>query len=283
MKHLGGKIAALTGAASGIGRALAFRLAREGCHLALADIDGDGLALTAARLGAAGRVSTHVIDVARREAVQQFAREAEAAHGGVDLVINNAGVALADLLETVPLEDFEWLMGVNFWGVVYGTMAFLPLLRRRPEGHVVNVSSIYGILPTPNNGVYCAAKFAVRGYTETLAQELRGTSIRVSGVYPGGIRTNIARSARFNRALHGMTRESVAALYEKKFFRTTAEEAAEIIVAGIREDQRRILVGQDAKIMDLAVRVSPVGFVDWAGRLADRVTRAWAERQNNKK
>jgi len=283
MKNLAGKTAAITGAASGIGRALALALAQEGCHLALADIDEQGLADTAGLMGVGVRVSTHRTDVAQRAAVQRFAQEAVERHGAVDLVVNNAGVALADFLETVPLSDFEWLMSINFWGVVHGTMAFLPLLRSRPEGHVVNVSSIYGILPTPNNGVYCAAKFAVRGYTETLAQELRGSSIQVSGVYPGGIRTNIARSARYNRALHGMTRESVAALYEKKLFRTTADRAAEIIIAGIRRDQRRILVGPDAKVMDLLVRVSPVRFVDWAGRAADRVTRAWAARQTEER
>ncbi len=280
MRILAGKTAALTGAASGIGRALALRLARDGCHLALADVNEPGLAETAEFAGRTVRVSTHVTDVAQREAVRRFAEEAVRAHGGVDLIVNNAGVALADSLETVPHEDFEWLMGINFWGVVHGTLAFLPHLRQRPEGHVVNVSSIYGLLPVPYNGAYCSAKFAVRGFTETLAQELRGTSIRVSGVYPGGIRTNIARSARFNRAPRGMAKEAYLALYERALFRSSADDAAETILDGVRRNRRRIIVGPGMKAIDLAVRISPVAFVDWMGGFADWLARAWAARRD---
>jgi short-subunit dehydrogenase len=149
-------------------------------------------------------------------------------------------------------------MGINFWGVVYGTMAFLPHLKKRPEGHIVNISSINGIMPNPNNGPYCAAKFAVKGYTETLAQEMHGTSIHVSCVHPGGIKTNIARNSRLNRAMFDLTREKGAKLYEEVVFRTTADDAAKIIISGIRRNKRRILVGADAKALDLLTRFFPV-------------------------
>ncbi len=197
--------------------------------------------------------------------------------GGVDLVINNAGVALGDFLETVPFEDFEWLFGINFWGVVYGTMAFLPYLKKRPEGHVVNISSINGIMPNPNNGPYCAAKFAVKGYTETLAQEMHGTSIRVSCVHPGGIRTNIARNARVNRTLYSLTKEKAQKLYEEELFRTTAEEAARIIISGIKKDRRRIMVGTDAKVLDVVTRLFPVKAVNLAGWFSRFVARRYAQ------
>jgi short-subunit dehydrogenase len=258
MKILKNKTAAVTGAGSGIGRMLAVNLANEGCSLALADINASGLQETAKLVGDRVKVTTHIVDVSRREQVFQYADEAAKRHGGVDIIINNAGVALGDFLETVPLEDFEWLMGINFWGVVYGTMAFLPHLKKRPEGHIVNISSINGIMPNPNNGPYCTAKFAVKGYTETLAQEMHGTSIHVSCVHPGGIKTNIARNTRVNRSMFDLTKEKAVKLYEEKFFRTTADDAAKIIISGIRRNKRRILVGSDAKAMDLFTRFFPV-------------------------
>ena len=166
MKILNNKTAAITGAASGIGRMLAVNLAKEGCGLALSDINAPALQETAKLIGNRVKVTTHVLDVSQREQVFRYADEAAESHGGVDLIINNAGVSVGDFLETIPLEDFEWLMGIDFWGVVYGTMAFLPHLKKRPEGHIVNISSINGILPNPNNGPYCCAKFAVKGYTK---------------------------------------------------------------------------------------------------------------------
>ena len=258
MKILKNKTAAVTGAASGIGRMLAVNLANEGCNLALADIDASGLQETAKLVGDRVKVTTHIVDVSRREQVFQYADEAAGRHGGVDLIINNAGVGIGDFLETIPLEDFEWLMGINFWGVVYGTMAFLPHLRKRPEGHIVNISSINGIMPNPNNGPYCAAKFAVKGYTETLAQEMHGTSIHVSCVHPGGIKTNIVRNSRMNRSMFDLTKEKAVNIYEEVLFRTTADNAAKNIISGIRRNKRRILVGADAKAIDLFTRFFPV-------------------------
>jgi NAD(P)-dependent dehydrogenase (short-subunit alcohol dehydrogenase family) len=273
MKNLAGKTAAITGAGSGIGRMLAMNLANEGCNLAIADVNAQGLQETAGLVAGKVKVSTHVVDVSDRAQVFAYAGEAADHHGGVDMVINNAGVGLGDFLETVPLEDFEWLFGINFWGVVYGTMAFLPYLKKQPEGHVVNISSINGIMPNPNNGPYCAAKFAVKGYTETLAQEMHGTNIRVSCVHPGGIKTNIARNAKMNRIMYSAPREKAVSLYEDELFRTTAEEAARIIISGIKANRRRILVGSDARVIDLITRLFPVAAVNLSGWLSRYVLR----------
>ena len=278
MKILKNKTAAVTGAASGIGRMLAVNLAKEGCHLALADINAPALEETAKLAGNGVKVTTHRVDVSRREEVFRYADDAAGHHGGVDLIINNAGVALGDFLETVPLEDFEWLMGINFWGVVYGTMAFLPYLKKRPEGHIVNISSINGIMPNPNNGPYCAAKFAVKGYTETLAQEMHGSSIRVSCVHPGGIKTNIARNGRVNRAMFELTREKAVNLYEEALFRTTADDAARIIISGVKRNKRRIMVGADAKVLDLLTRFFPGTMVTLSTLFSRRIAREYANK-----
>ena len=276
MKILKDKTAAVTGAASGLGRMLAVNLASEGCHLALADIDAPGLQETAKLIGGRVDVTTHVVDVSRREQVFQFADEAAGRHGGVDIIINNAGVALGDFLESVPLEDFEWLMGVNFWGVVYGVMAFLPYLKKRPEGHIVNISSINGIIPTPNNGPYCTSKFAVRGYTKTLMQEMQGTPIRVSLVYPGGVKTSIVRNARINRTMPELDAEKVRQMYEDEIFRLPADKAAKIIISGLRHNKKRIRVGADAKILDWLMRLFPVVTLRASVLLLKRVTRVYA-------
>jgi len=276
VKILKDKTAAVTGAASGLGRMLAVNLAGEGCHLALADIDASGLQETAKLIGGRVDVTMHVVDVSRREQVFQFADEAAGRHGGVDIIINNAGVALGDFLESVPLEDFEWLMGVNFWGVVYGVMAFLPYLKKRPEGHIVNISSINGIIPTPNNGPYCTSKFAVRGYTKTLMQEMQGTPIRVSLVYPGGVKTSIARNARINRTMPELDAEKVRQMYEDEIFRLTADKAAKIIISGLRHNKKRIRVGADAKILDWLMRLFPVVTLRASVLLLKRVTRVYA-------
>jgi short-subunit dehydrogenase len=278
MKNVNGKTAAITGAGSGIGRMLALEFAKENCRLALSDIDAAGLEETKCLLGNRVAVSTHIVDVSKRDQVENFAREAAEAHGGVDIIVNNAGVSLGDFLETVPLEDFEWLMGIDFWGVVYGTMAFLPYLRKRPEGHIVNISSINGIIPNPNNGPYCAAKFAVKGYTETLYQELQKTSIRVSCVHPGGIKTNIAKNAKVNRTISDIGSESAAELYDKEVFITTAEKAAQIIINGIKKNERRIMVGRDAVILDLLTRLFPKTMVYLSAVVSRRMAKKYAKR-----
>lgn len=262
MKRLANKTAVVTGAASGIGRMLAVNLAKEGCNLAIADINAEGLRETASMITGHVKVTTHNVDVSNRNQVFEFADEVALLHGGVDIIINNAGVVVTDFLETVPFEDYEWQFGINFWGVVYGTRAFLPYLKKKPEGHVVNISSINGIIPNPSNGPYCSTKFAVRGFTEALAQEMHGTNIRVSCVHPGGIKTNIARNARFNHFLSSLPREKVLEIYDRELMATSADKAARIIISGIKENKRRIMVGMDAKILDIIARLFPVGAVN---------------------
>lgn len=278
MKNLSGKVCALTGAGSGIGRMLAVNLANEGCNLALADVDRQGMEETAGLVGNKVRVSLHTVDVSEKEQVFRFADEAVKEHGGVDIIINNAGVALGDFLETVSFEDFKWLFGINFWGVVYGTKAFLPFLRKRPEGHVVNISSINGIMPNPNNGPYCASKFAVKGFTETLAQEMFGTNIRVSCVHPGWIPTNIARNARFRNSLYSMTRDQAMAIFDEVMFRGSADHAAKTIIKGIKHNKRRILIGADAKALDLLTRFFPVTAVSLTAYVSRFLARNYARK-----
>jgi short-subunit dehydrogenase len=278
MKNLNNKVVAITGAGSGIGRMLAVCLAEEKCRLALADVDEAGLDETKNMIGSGIKVSVHRVDVADPDQVTSFAQEAATHHGGVDIIINNAGVAMGDYLETVSMEDFHWLMNINFWGVVHGTMAFLPYLRKRPEGHVVNISSINGIIPNPNNGPYCSAKFAVKGYTETLYQELKGTRIRVSCVHPGGIKTNIARNARVNQTLSGISADAAAELYDKEVFITTAEDAARIIIRGIKKNNRRILVGRDAKVLDFLTRMFPKSMVWLSAVVSQRMAKKYAKK-----
>ncbi|MGH9767370.1 MAG: SDR family NAD(P)-dependent oxidoreductase, partial [Blastocatellia bacterium] len=195
-------VAVVTGAASGIGRALAVRLAQEGASLAIADVQAEALDETAQALmmlkatgGSPGKVTTHIVDVSDKERVAAFTREVVEAHGRAHLLINNAGVELFGTAEQLSIEDIEWLMGVNFWGVVYGVKHFLPILRRQPQGHIVNISSVFGIIGPVGHSAYAASKFAVRGFTESLRHELAGANVKVSVVHPGGIKTNIANNA----------------------------------------------------------------------------------------
>ena len=271
MQSLAGKVAVITGAGSGIGRALASQLSAHGCHLALADIDVDSLEATAAPLRQEGlRLSTHTLDVSDRDAVHDFAGAVLAHHGSAHLVINNAGVAVSQTIAELRYDDFEWLMGINFWGVVHGTEAFLPHLLEQGEGHIVNLSSIFGIVSMPTQGAYNASKFAVRGFTEALRQELGGTPIRVSCVHPGGIRTNIARSARFYQGVDGKRDASKAAARFDRLARTSAEQAARIIIDGIQAGRPRILVGADARFLDYLQRLLPTNYPRLLGRLLNK-------------
>lgn len=268
MRNLRDKVVVITGAASGIGRELSLCLAGEGSALALTDIDQRGLQETVGLIqGTPPRVTTHELDVSDRDQVHEVAAAIYLDHGRVDLVINNAGVSIAETLEDVSYDDFEWLMSVNFWGVVYTTKAFLPYLKQRPEAHIVNISSIDGILTIPNAGPYCASKFAVRAFTEALFQELRGTNVKVTCVLPGGVRTGIHRNARFFKtACPGMTREECIAYFERAAL-TSAGKAAATIVKGIRKDRSRILIGPDARFIDLVTRLMPVGSSIWMGHV----------------
>ena len=259
------KVVAVTGAASGIGRALAQLLTQEGAHVALADVNEAGLRETAELCAREVKVTTHVVDVRNRAAVERWAREAEAAHGGVDVIINNAGLTVRISVEEASYEDFELVLGVNLWGVIYGCKAFLPLLRKRPEGHIVNVSSINGMVPFAKNGPYNVSKYGVLGFTETLMQELNGQSVRVTCVHPGGIRTNIVRNSR------GTTQEEVEEF--DRIAMTSPDQAAKVIVRGIRKNKQRVYIGMDAKLMAFAKRMMPAATVSTVGRLSSQPPR----------
>ena len=271
MKNLVKRVAAVTGAASGIGRMLAVHLAHEGCHVAICDVDEAGLLETKSMIKDTGvTISTHVVDVAIREQVYSYARDVVKLHGCVHLLINNAGVAVSETIEDVGYEDFEWIMGINLWGVIYGCKAFLPYLKKADEAHIVNISSVNGIFTNPNNGPYCTTKFAVRGFTETLCQELKDTQVRVTCVHPGGIKTNIVRNARFYKmAVNGMNHEDTVLAFDRFIAFTTAEKAALKIISGIKKDKHRIMVGPDAYVYDWLKRLFPVGLQKLVARVKE--------------
>lgn len=280
MKDFRGQVAAVTGAGSGIGRALALELARAGAHLAISDIAPEGLAETGRLVQALGAPCRSTrLDVADRAAVLAWADDCRAAHGRVNLVFNNAGVSLTASAEAVRIEDFEWLMGINFWGVVHGTQAFLPHLRASGDGHLVNVSSVFGMVSMPTQSAYNASKFAVRGYTEALRMELEleGAPVGVTCVHPGGVATAIARSARVDARVLHLTGQDEARFRQdsERLIQTTAPEAAaRRILAGVRRNARRVLVGPDAVVLDLMARTLGPGYQGLVVRRAKRMRAA---------
>ena len=254
---LAGRTALITGAASGMGRALAEALARGGAHLALADVREEPLAEVVPRAGV--RVTRHRLDVSDPAAVRALPAEVEAAHGGLDLLFNNAGVALEGTFEEVSEEDFDWLIGVNFQGVVRMSRAFLPLLRRSGDARIVNTSSIWGILAPPGITAYVASKFAVRGFSASLAHELAGSSVAVSIVHPGGVATRIAEDARMSAALT----EADRLKHIEDARRTLVmppHRAAALILRGVERRRARIVVGRDAAIGVALERIMPVSY-----------------------
>ncbi|MCO1722282.1 SDR family NAD(P)-dependent oxidoreductase [Pseudomonas aeruginosa] len=264
MKSCENKVAAITGAGSGIGRALAVELGRQGCHLALADVNAAALEETRQLLASSGvRVSTAVVDVADREQVQAWADKAASEHGRVNLIFNNAGVAHAGTVEGSDYSEYEWIMNINFWGVVNGTKAFLPHLKASGNGHVVNVSSVFGLFAQPGMSAYNATKYAVRGFTESLRQELdmEDSGVSASCVHPGGIKTNIAKTARMNESMAkvtGQAPDKAREQFNDQLLRTTPEKAAQVILRGVQRDSRRILIGTDAHAIDVMLRLAPV-------------------------
>ena len=250
-------VAVLTGAGSGIGRALALALAEQGCHLALVDINPDSLKETADQARACGvRVSEHPMDVSRREAIAALPDAVMAEHSRVDLLINNAGVALGGHFDQVTMDNFDWLMAINFDAVVCMTRAFLPLLRQREVARIVNVSSLFGLITPAGQTAYCASKFAVRGFSNALRLELQGTPVGVTVVHPGGIATDIATSARSPEGVTEAEKEKQLAR-ARKMLRMPPARAAEIILEGIRRDRARVLVGNDARILSWLERLMP--------------------------
>jgi NAD(P)-dependent dehydrogenase (short-subunit alcohol dehydrogenase family) len=273
MKTLDGKVVAITGAGSGIGRALALNAAAKGAVLALSDVDEVGMVDTAERAGdlMAREVRVDKLDVRDRESMRQYAASVHEEFGRVNVIINNAGVAVHGEFEEMTYEDFEWVMGVNFWGVVQGTKEFLPYLIKSGDGHVVNISSLFGLLGMPGQSAYNASKFGVRGFTEALRQEMLIAKhpVQVSCVHPGGIKTAIARNAR-TTASHDQA--GMAEFFDTRLARMPAEKAAQIIVDGILANKARIVVGADAQLLDLWVRAVGPRYQGIVARLAGRIT-----------
>src|SRR5579884_102840 len=256
MEGFAGKVAVVTGAGSGIGQALAIELARSGAKVAISDVDTEGLARTEERLKAIGaQVKADRLDVTEREAFLAYADQVNEHFGKVNQIYNNAGIAFSGDVEVSQFKDIERVMDVDFWGVVHGTKAFLPYLIASGDGHVINISSVFGLFSVPGQAAYNSAKFAVRGFTEALRQEmvLARHPVAVTTVHPGGIKTAIARNA---TAAEGLDRDELAKLFDKRLARTSPQRAAQIILEAVRKKKARVLVGNDAKLLDLMVRVA---------------------------
>ena len=278
MTAIPGSAAAITGAAGGIGRALALELAARGCDLALADRDEAGLQALAAEIARAHarKVTVHTVDVGVPREIEAFAQAAIAAHPVLNIVINNAGVALMGMFDEVDQAQMEWLFNINFWGVVHGTRAFLPHLSKKPEAHIVNLSSIFGIIAPPGQTAYAAAKFAVRGFSESLRHELAmaNSPVRLSVVHPGGVATNIARNSRPGVGMTDNARRAQSIERFDAVAKTTPAAAALRIIAGIEKNQPRILIGNDARYMDLLQRFRPGTYWAVLARKIEKMAKA---------
>ena len=269
MRDFRNKVAAITGAGSGMGRALALELASRGCAVAIADIGTAALEETRSMLhNTQVAVSSHIVDVADRAAMERFAADVVRIHGKVNLVFNNAGVSVTNTVEKLSYEDFEWLMNINFWGVVHGTKAFLPYLRQVDEAHIINTSSIFGVVAFPRQSAYNASKFAVRGFTEALRQELAETHIGVSCVQPGGVKTNIVKTSRYYAADNeAPTKEELTKSFEE-LAALTPHDAAMQILRGVEGNRGRVLVGKDAKLLAWIARLFPESYARRLGSMA---------------
>ncbi len=271
MQGFAGKVAVVTGAGSGIGQALAIELGRSGAHVAISDVDTDGLAITEERLKAIGvQVKSDRLNVTERETFELYADGVAEYFGKVNQIYNNAGIAFTGDIEITQYKDIERIMDVDFWGVVNGTKSFLPHLIASGDGHVVNISSVFGLFAVPGQAAYNAAKFAVRGFTEALRQEmtLAGQPVKVTCVHPGGIKTAIARNA---TAAEGVDAEELAQTFDRKLASTTPEKAAKIILDGVRKNKARVLVGTDAKMFDIVVRVVGAGYQSFLPKVMSRL------------
>jgi short-subunit dehydrogenase len=275
MTTIRGAAAAVTGAAGGIGRALALELAARGCDLALADRDEAGLQSVAADVAKAGqrKVSVHRVDVGEPTGIAGFAHAAISAHPSLNIVVNNAGVGLLGQFTEIDQAQFDWLMNINFWGVVHSTRAFLPHLAQQGAAHIVNLSSIFGIIAPAGQTAYASAKFAVRGFSESLRHELQmaGSPVRLTVVHPGGIATNIARNSRTGTGVTDNARRAQAIERFDEVAKTTPQAAALRIIEGIEKNKPRILIGNDARFLDILQRLRPGTY--WSV-LAKRIEKA---------
>ena len=276
MTAIRGAAAAVTGAASGIGRALALELAARGADLALADRDEAGLQTLASEIGGKVKVSLHRVDVGEVREITEFAERAIAAHPALNIVVNNAGVALLGQFSEIDQAQMEWLFNINFWGVVHATRAFLPHLSKQREAHIANLSSIFGIVAPPGQTAYAAAKFAVRGFSESLRHELQiaKSPVRLSVVHPGGITTNIARNSRTGSGVTDNARRADAIERFDRITRTTSRQAALTIIDGLEKNKPRILIGSDARKMDILQRLRPSTYWAPLARRLEKMARA---------
>ncbi|KQU35616.1 SDR family NAD(P)-dependent oxidoreductase [Rhodococcus sp. BP-241] len=271
MSEFRGRVAVVTGAGSGIGRALALELASRGARLALSDVDSVGLAATVAAVEQrGGEVRSDHLDVSERGSVLDYAETVRRHFGVVNQVYNNAGIAFHGDVEKTEFKDLERVIDVDFWGVVNGTKAFLPHLVESGDGHVVNVSSLFGLLSIPSQSAYNAAKFAVRGFTEALRQEMliARHPVHVTCVHPGGIKTAIARNA---TVAEGQDQKSVAEFFDRRLAKTTPEQAALVILRGVEKNKARVLIGNDARALDALARITGSRYQDIIVRLSSRV------------
>ena len=278
MTEIRGSAAAVTGAASGIGRALALELAARGCDLALADRDEAGLQAVAGEIAKTSprKITTHRLDVGEPGEITDFAQAATAAHPALNIVINNAGVALLGQFTEIDQAQMDWLFNINFWGVVHATRAFLPHLERQREAHIVNLSSLFGIIAPPGQTAYCAAKFAVRGFSESLRHELAvaGSPVKLSVVHPGGVSTNIVRNSRTGVGVTDNARRAQSIDRFDAIARTTPAVAALRIIEGIGKNAPRILIGNDARFMDLLQRFRPGTYWKFLQRRIEKMAAA---------
>ena len=281
MENLSGRVAAITGTASGIGKATAILLAKEGCSCAISDINEEGLRETEREIQALGApVHATVLDVADRDAVYEWADTVFGEFGKVNIIINNAGVALGSYIKDMTYEDLEWLLGINLYGMIYGTKAFLPYLKKADAGHIVNISSVCGFVATPAQSAYTTAKFAIKGFTECqrLELELDEDDVSCTVVHPGGVKTNIARCARVSDALleeTGIAKEEISKNFDRIAI-SSPEKAAEKILNGIKKNKHRVLIGPDAYFIDIFQRLLPTWYLkllSFQYRLINKLTK----------
>ena len=270
MRNFQERVAVVTGAASGIGRATAVALAKKGCHIAISDVNAEGLAETSTTIRALNRKCfSQTVDVSEKTQMVDFAAGVEAQLGPAAILVNNAGVSVGESFEEHSLEDFEWIVGINFWGVIYGCKFFLPQLRKNEEAHIVNLSSVFGLMGVPLQTSYCATKFAVRGFSEALWTELSEHNIGVTSVHPAGVKTNIARSARISNLERAQLGVDLIDRVGVK-----PEYAAARIVRAIERNQMRLLVSRDSYVIDQAKRWLPVLTQKIARRSYQRMLRS---------